>query len=317
MEKKPNGILWVMANEQRKAQYLNWWAMLLLCHQIVDRGGATNWNSCEIILERLTGEGESPASHLSGQCAEPTVHESHSLGLECQLGGRLHPELKTCLRPIANKYHEGKMKRTLERELKVPEVTEWETNGINDYWHEIGSYFVGWPLYCTCGGSSLQMCELLLVLITCVSWTLILECGLLVIILNVWTDIVLCNRSWAEESVPLRQSDVSFLTRLETRTKESKIHASLLFVKHVSTMKVTAGTPAPATNYSAESGLSVGMLFRTRKMVNYAWVGWSHGKPCWRLVSILTCKSFVKPVYRGERLIELSSSWFLSKFPSG
>ena len=32
-------------------------------------------------------------------------------------------------RPIANKYHEGKVKRTLERELKVPEIAEREANG--------------------------------------------------------------------------------------------------------------------------------------------------------------------------------------------
>ena len=32
-------------------------------------------------------------------------------------------------KPIANKYHEGKMKRTLKRELKVPEIAEREANG--------------------------------------------------------------------------------------------------------------------------------------------------------------------------------------------
>ena len=62
---------------------------------------------------------------------EPTVHESHSLEVECQLGGRLHLKLKTCLRPIANKYHEGKVKRTLKRELKVPEIAEREANGTS------------------------------------------------------------------------------------------------------------------------------------------------------------------------------------------
>ena len=45
-----------------------------------------------------------------------------SSGLECKAGGKLHQELNIGLRPIANKYHEGKMKRTLERELKVPEI---------------------------------------------------------------------------------------------------------------------------------------------------------------------------------------------------
>ena len=55
----------------------------------------------------------------------------------------------------------------------------------------------------------------------------------------------------------------------------------------------------------------------TRKMVNYAWAGRSQGKPWWRVEAILTCKSIVGPGYRGERLIEPSSSWFLPKFPPG
>ena len=56
---------------------------------------------------------------------------------------------------------------------------------------------------------------------------------------------------------------------------------------------------------------------RTRKMVNYTCAGLSQEKFCWRLEAILTCKSFVGYRYRGERLIELSSSWFPPKFPSG
>ena len=87
--------------------------------------------------------------------------------------------------------------------------------------------------------------------------------------------------------------------------------------KLVGVTKVTAGIFAPATNWLIERGLSMSISVRTRKMVNYAWVGWSQGKLWWRVVAILTCKSFVKPEYRGERLIEPSSSWFLSKFPSG
>ena len=55
----------------------------------------------------------------------------------------------------------------------------------------------------------------------------------------------------------------------------------------------------------------------TRKMVNYARVGRSQRKLWWKSVAILTCKSIVEPGYRGERLIEPSSSWFPPKFPSG
>ena len=55
----------------------------------------------------------------------------------------------------------------------------------------------------------------------------------------------------------------------------------------------------------------------TRKMVNYACAGRSQRKLWWRTAAFLTCKSIVKREYRGERLIEPSSSWFPPKFPSG
>ena len=64
-------------------------------------------------------------------------------------------------------------------------------------------------------------------------------------------------------------------------------------------------------------GLSVSIHVGTRKMVNYARVERSQGKLWWRFVAVLTCKLIVELGYRGERLIEPSSSWFLPKFPSG
>ena len=42
--------------------------------------------------------------------------------------GDCHVKLNIAARPIANKYCEGKMKRTLERELKVREIVEKEAN---------------------------------------------------------------------------------------------------------------------------------------------------------------------------------------------
>ena len=45
-----------------------------------------------------------------------------SLGRERQWGGRFHLELSTPSSPIVNKYREGKVQSTLERELKVPEL---------------------------------------------------------------------------------------------------------------------------------------------------------------------------------------------------
>ena len=50
------------------------------------------------------------------------------------MGGKFHLRLSKDSRPIANKYHEGKMKRTLKRELKVPELAEREANGASVAW---------------------------------------------------------------------------------------------------------------------------------------------------------------------------------------
>jgi hypothetical protein len=44
------------------------------------------------------------------------------------MGGSFLLKLNIDSRPIANKYREGKMKRTLERELKVREIAEREAN---------------------------------------------------------------------------------------------------------------------------------------------------------------------------------------------
>ena len=46
------------------------------------------------------------------------------------MGGNFHLKLNTDPRPIANKYREGKVKRTLERELKVPEIPGSEADEI-------------------------------------------------------------------------------------------------------------------------------------------------------------------------------------------
>ena len=50
--------------------------------------------------------------------------ESRTLDVVRKLGGNFHLKLNIGLRPIANKYREGKMKRTLERDLKVPEIAK-------------------------------------------------------------------------------------------------------------------------------------------------------------------------------------------------
>ena len=60
--------------------------------------------------------------------------EARSSGLERKLGGKFHLKLNSGSRPIANKYHEGKVTRTLKRELKVHEVVEREANGTSSSW---------------------------------------------------------------------------------------------------------------------------------------------------------------------------------------
>ena len=44
------------------------------------------------------------------------------------MGGKLHLKLNICLRPIANKYYEGKIERTLKRDLKVSEISGKEVS---------------------------------------------------------------------------------------------------------------------------------------------------------------------------------------------
>ena len=52
------------------------------------------------------------------------------------MGGKFHLKLITGLRPIAYKYCEGKVKRTLKRELKVPEIVGREANEISSAQHD-------------------------------------------------------------------------------------------------------------------------------------------------------------------------------------
>ena len=58
------------------------------------------------------------------------VYESRSLKLERKVGGNFHPRLLMSVKSIANKYHEGNMKRTLKRGLKVLEIAELEAKDV-------------------------------------------------------------------------------------------------------------------------------------------------------------------------------------------
>jgi hypothetical protein len=65
-------------------------------------------------LEQGGREGETPVRLV----LEASVHESSCLGLQLKAGGKFHRKLNIGGRPIAYKYREGKMQRTLKRELK-------------------------------------------------------------------------------------------------------------------------------------------------------------------------------------------------------
>ena len=67
-------------------------------------------------------------------------------------------------------------------------------------------------------------------------------------------------------------------TRLETRTKESNLYASLWVYKAFVHNESECWDFAPATGLSIERGLSTIIFARTRKMVNYACEGQAQGK---------------------------------------
>ena len=52
--------------------------------------------------------------------------ESNCLRVQFKLGGIHHLRLNINKKPIANKYREGKLKRTLKRESKEFEIVEME-----------------------------------------------------------------------------------------------------------------------------------------------------------------------------------------------
>ena len=186
------------------------------------------------------------------------------------------------------------MKRTLKRELKVPEIAKGEaveTGFWSTLWY-IVSKVVDYRGRCS------LVCGHAIIMLSALGWNTVNSCYMPMIYR-------LC---------------LFWLARLETRTKEFSICASIKVSNLAAQWKWVSGSRKAAltTDWDPRvKGLSPSIYAETRKMVNYAWVGWSQGKLWWRLVAILTCKSFVKLGYRGERLIEPSSSWFPPKFPSG
>ena len=69
-------------------------------------------------MEQGIIEGENPVFDLRSPVLYRFLGESGCLRLQPQMGGKFHLKLNIGERPIANKYREGKMQRTLKRELK-------------------------------------------------------------------------------------------------------------------------------------------------------------------------------------------------------
>ena len=65
-------------------------------------------------MEEGSKEGDTPVCLV----LDVYANESSCLGLQLKVGGKFHRKLNTGGRPIAHKYREGKMQRTLKRELK-------------------------------------------------------------------------------------------------------------------------------------------------------------------------------------------------------
>ena len=63
-------------------------------------------------------EGENPVHDSVGAATRCIPGESRCLRVQRKMGGKFHLKLNTGERPIANKYREGKMQRTLKRESK-------------------------------------------------------------------------------------------------------------------------------------------------------------------------------------------------------
>ena len=106
------------------------------------------------------------------------LEESSCLGMQLKMGGKCHLKLNIGERPIANKYREGKMKRTLERELNST-WNCWKGNAWSQSrWLEISLAFA-WCIFWLMGQHQFWSPDK-------VSW----ECGIFWMCYSPWSHTV-------------------------------------------------------------------------------------------------------------------------------
>lgn len=95
---------------------------------------SARWRFRESFWIRLipTNEGASPLV-LPQVEQRVLIVESGCLRVQPKAGGKLHLRLNITVRPIANKYREGKLQRTLKREFK----RTWNHLQVNRWTHEV------------------------------------------------------------------------------------------------------------------------------------------------------------------------------------
>ena len=108
-------------------------------------GNSSQWESaCRIVVFQHYGPGQVPWNWAAERVRLPfagpfELGGASSFVWDCRTnGGKFHRRLNTGGRPIAHKYREGKMQRTLKRELK----STWNCwNGSEGNQCFVGSYF--------------------------------------------------------------------------------------------------------------------------------------------------------------------------------
>ena len=83
------------------------------------------WSTGITSIEWEAVEGASPV-HAQCKAVRRLANESGCLRVQPKVGGKYHLKLNISKRPIATKYREGKMKRTLKRECKGLDIAKRE-----------------------------------------------------------------------------------------------------------------------------------------------------------------------------------------------